>query len=617
MSKPQSAWLILIEENRAVVGLLTETGDVLVAQERDWDGSNQEDLLAAIDTGRGDCLSSSGEKEGPSGVIFILPSSWVDPQGEILSSYKEKLKFVSQHLSLTPLGFLVKDEVLSRWGKKEGEFSQSDFFHYLAQLVSDQEGEKEEGQVEEEEKEEELSFGFREGDVAETMGVVETEESEEQSTIESATTIKEEPAPSEKLQEEVTKEEEIGEKKDRRFFLRSLALYLKDKLVSFSLPKIPINRRGVFLFLPLILLFLCFLTWFFSKATVEIYLTPEEITTEIKAKLDPEAKMIDIENGIIPAEPVEVILEGEKTTATTGEKLVGEKAKGEVTIYNRTSETQLFEAGTILEGPGGLKFVLDNDVKVASKTPDLVSGVDRWGEAKVTVTAAEIGAEYNLAAESVFTVSGFSKDEFLAKNQEAFTGGTSRKVRAVSKEDQESLKKLLIEELSSLAKERLKSRATDGKILFESLRIEVIDQDYSAAVGDEKDELTLNLKVKAIAAKLSQSRLDELAQQVLSQKVKEQSVLEPTTVTTELKSVEVDEDGVVSGDLVLTGKAYPKIDQRELAQRLAKKRIKEAGKIIRSYPRIYRYQINFHPSIIKFFSFLPPKAENINIEMKE
>ena len=590
MNNNKILWLILIERNKIIVCLLDQ-GELFLGKEKEWSGDDDEELLAAVAASRGDCLFSSGKKSGPSETIFVLPPSWTDNQGEILPTYKKRLKLVSQRLSLTPLGFLVKEEVLSRWGKKKESFSQPEFFHYLAKIVSE---EKEEG---EEEKKEQV-FGFTEGDIADVLPVEEKGKSKPLLPVEKELS----PAP--------------VKAKKRKFHFQKLVSLFKSKLVSVSLPRFSIKPRKIIFFLPLVLLGGCFSSWYFAKTTIKVYLTPETVTAEIKVRLDPNAESINVGQGVIPVELLALPLDGEKTASTTGEKLIGERAKGKVTIYNRTAKPELFESGTILGGPGGLKFITDNQVKVASKTADLVSGVDRWGEVEAEVTAAKIGAEYNLARDSVFTLAEFSKDDFLAKNKEQFIGGTSRQIRAVSETDRSNLRKVLLAELSSSAKEKFQTQSGDGRILIESLRVQIIDEDYDAAVGDEKDDLTLNLKTKIKVSKLSTARLTELAQKIFREKIAEGFSLNPETITTELKAGAVDEKGVVPGELALEGKAYPFFDKDKVAHKLVKKREEDAKKLIHSYPRVYRCQFHYSPSFAKIFPFLPPRAENIKIEIE-
>ncbi|MBU2592220.1 MAG: hypothetical protein ABH867_01110 [Patescibacteria group bacterium] len=725
MSQSQSRWLILIEEKEVITCLVTEDGSFFISKKRDWNGSEKDDLLAALDASLGECLSDSGLGEGPKEAVFVLSPFWIDDKGVVLGTRKQILKEVCQSLSVSPLGFLIGEEVLAQrfssfvsvyfsqnhfrvslvesgeivskeevegglgmefndlvlvlkrvrgegvlpeklifWGlidqeaKKrlvgyrwngEGLFesdpsvevvSWGSLFNYFVEVVSGQgaaleEVEKitseEKGDIEKkdkdnsdgaEEPDSELDFGFVTEDVAkiptkkESSVLKESEEEEQPSLPVLAMTEKE---PETSSGEKVT----VSVVGDQAFPAASEAIAKPrpkgKKRPSFKFPK-PALSYGKILWLfliPIILLAGATAAWYFSSVKVEIFVTPEKISKEIEMKMDPSATELDSVGGVVPVENVEITLEGEKSASTTGQKLIGEKTIGKVTIYNRTAETKSFLAGTFLSGPGGLKFVLDDDVQIASKTADLVSGVDRWGETITAITANDIGAEYNLAAQSLFSVADFSEDKFLAKNSEALSEGTSRQVKAVSKNDRDNLKEVLTKELSAEAKKELEKEGSGGKILEQSLRSEVIGEVYSAEVAEEKENFRLTLELKFLVSRLSENNLLLLGKKVLEKEVPEGMVLDQDSIDAESRIDSVGEKGVVIGQLSVTGKAYPLIDKEELSLKLKLKNKSEAQKIIRSYSRVYRDQIVFQPSFFRFINFLPPKAENIIIEIKE
>ena len=66
--------------------------------------------------------------------------------------------------------------------------------------------------------------------------------------------------------------------------------------------------------------------------------------------------------------------------------------------------------------------------------------------------AGDIGAEYNLAKNEVFSVKDYSKSEIDAVAVSDFIGGSSRDISAVSLDDATNLLNSLTSELSSNAK---------------------------------------------------------------------------------------------------------------------------------------------------------------------
>ena len=133
-------------------------------------------------------------------------------------------------------------------------------------------------------------------------------------------------------------------------------------------------------------------------------------------------------------------VEGSKTASTTGIKTVGDKAKGQVTIY-RAGTSMSLPSGTIIKGPDSLSFSLDEAVTVAS------GSAGSPGSTKANVSAASIGASYNLSSGTSFSVGSYSLGDLEAKNESAFSGGSSREVNVVSDDDMEKLEKDLTDEL--------------------------------------------------------------------------------------------------------------------------------------------------------------------------
>jgi len=537
---------------------------------------------------------------------------------EKLAEFKDEIPFPSEMVFWGRVTPEVKEKVGNYSWEKRGFFDGrlkpkifdwAEVLDCFAKVVlrqsssgNDKEIQAEDRPVKLSEKEKKSGFGFVATDIADKMAEREMDAVEKE---------KESMGPE---SEEVLKKPKVKELTKKKFAKIPLNF---SKIGSFVNSFSSRSKKKLFIFAPPLLLILLFIGgWYFSKLTIDLYLTPEEVEEKIDVNINLEAGELDFGEGVLSVDKKELILEGEKSKPTTGEKLIGEKAKGKVTIFNRTAEAKTFEAGTVLIGPGELKFSLDEEVRVASKTPDLVSGVDRWGESEGSITAEEFGAEYNLAANSIFSVADLSSNDVLAKNKEPLSGGTSRQIRVVSQEDKSNLKTELLDELTARVKKELKNESSQGEILEESLSLEVIDENYSADVDDEEDSLSLNLKVKAEVVELSQEKLASLAKTILEKKATEDFVLNIDSIKIKLE-VNQAEDQIISGVLNLKGKAYPRVDEDEIAKKVAAKSKRKAKQLIRSYPRIYRYQIVQTPSIFKLFPLLPPKTENIKIEIKD
>lgn len=450
----------------------------------------------------------------------------------------------------------------------------------------------EQSSPEEEEEKENLPFGFVNGDLAKNQEIETETEQEEQP-----------PEPKIAQPETKEKEEEGG------------------IIPQFSLPQLPEFKSKPFLmFIPPVLIGLVLIlsaAWYFSKLDLEIYVSAKEIEEVREVVLNPEAEESEVESGVIPVDIVTTELSDQATIATSGEKLIGEEAKGEITIFNRTEERETFDAGTELVGPGDLRFVLDDDVTVASKSADLVSGVDRWGEVKAQITAADIGADYNLAADSNFTIGGYSRSEFVAKNENDLEGGTSRQVQAVDEEDQNKLRQQLKSDLEEEILAKLKEEVDDSRLIEGSIRTTVVSEAFSADVGEEKDEFDLELELEGQAVQLDEEKLKELAQTALNEEIEEGFILPSDSIEVEFNPSAESDQETIEGELKMKGKLYPEIDKQKMTKAVAGKSKQAAKKIIRGYPRVYRFSDRLTPGIISWWPFYPPQEKNITVRIKE
>lgn len=390
-------------------------------------------------------------------------------------------------------------------------------------------------------------------------------------------------------------------------------------LPKINLPRLP---RKSFIVVGLMAFFLLAVAgvgafWVLPKAEIIIYVTPKSLNEEIPLTIDPNQEASGTSD-VLPGQAIKVEQDGEKTMTTTGQKTVGDKAKGEVTVYNRTELPKTFPSGTVIIGPGGLKFTLDRDVSVASKTADLVSGVDKWGESKVTVTALDIGAQYNLAPNGQFLFKDFSGSLYLAKNNSAFGGGTSRQVMAVADKDQQDLQKNLNNELTAKARDSLNAKAGNGlKIVEESLISSLVSTNFNHKVGDEAQELTLKLIVNVSAMVYKEEELANLLLQALAPSVPAGYELKKEDLTSKFQLITKNDDGSIAFKVKVTSDLLPKVDTVQLVKTIEGKSKSQAMDLLKSnVPGFASTQIIIKPSFLAAFQRISSQPSRINLEIR-
>jgi len=377
--------------------------------------------------------------------------------------------------------------------------------------------------------------------------------------------------------------------------------------------------KGLFLGIFLLLIFSFLSFYFFAKSEVLLTVPKELLEEKLDFIINQDQEEVDVEQKIIPAKKISVEVSGNKKISVVGKKTVGEKAKGEVIIYNRTDSPKTLEAGTVIIGPGKLKFTLDEQIFVASKTPDLVSGVDRWGEAKAKVTAQEIGAQYNLSAGSQFILESFSSSFLLAKNEIAFSGGTSRQISVFSKEDQEKLSSLLEEELVKKAKQELERNLfPDENPVWETEENSISLKKFDHEVGDETSEASLEMSLKKSVLSFKKSDLINLVQAKIASELSKQPGREMEKEQTQISSISVSrKEGenilIVADAKVVLKKSY---NIPEITKAIKGKSVSSAKKIISNLEGIRKIEIKVTPGFLGIFSRLPFKQENISVISK-
>ena len=350
--------------------------------------------------------------------------------------------------------------------------------------------------------------------------------------------------------------------------------------------------------------------WFFPKAVVTVYVAPRRLEEEITLVVDTAASSPNFSERILPGEVIETEVSGDRTKSTTGTKVVGERAKGTVKIQNGLATTINLSVGTILVSSGDLRFSLDKAASVSAALSPSEPGV-----ANVEVTAANIGAEYNLVKNESFKVSNYPKAEVDAISLADLTGGSSRDISAVSKEDVETLEKDLTEELIEKAKNELAAMVVSDKFFIKDVIIaEATGKVFSNKVGDEASSLKLTLALSTKGLVVVRQHLFDLAREDLKDKVSSGFVLRDEQLSAEFGLK--DESGTefeLEGSFVAN--LLPEVKPDELAEKIKGKYPPLAESYLTSIPGFSRAEIKLKPPFPGRLGTLPRLSKNITIEV--
>ncbi|PIU33347.1 hypothetical protein COY29_05850 [Candidatus Woesebacteria bacterium CG_4_10_14_0_2_um_filter_39_14] len=357
------------------------------------------------------------------------------------------------------------------------------------------------------------------------------------------------------------------------------------------------------------------LYWFLPKANIILTVKPKVLEKDFTIKLDPSLSTVDKENLILPASEIQATVEGEKEANTTGTKLVGDKAKGEVTIFNATTQAKTFAKGIIISTPAGIEFSLDESVSVASKSGTAADSES--GKSKIKVTAVEIGSEGNLAAGSEFSVSNLAKSDFVAKNESSFSEGSSREIQVVAKADENKLLAELQEELEEKALADLKTKLTSGqKLVEESLTSQVVEKTFDKKVDEEADRVNLKLQIEITALSFQEDEFKQLAEVEIRNLVPSDFDYDPAKTEIEFEPETSSSKGVFTFQARFKADLVPKLNLEEIKKNLLGKKPVIGKTYLNNLPNVTSFEAQISPQLPESIATFPRLLKRINLEVE-
>ena len=384
-------------------------------------------------------------------------------------------------------------------------------------------------------------------------------------------------------------------------------------LPKFSLPKIklphfalPFKSKTIpYLIISAILLLIAgfSLLYFIPHAQLTLLIQAKPLEQSLTLSLSDQITQLDIANQLVPAQKTLETITGTKSIPTTGDKKIGDPAHGEVTIYNRTSLPKTFTKGTTLSS-AALKFTLDEDVTIASKSAGS-DYVDVPGKSNVKITAKEIGSMSNLGAQSEFVVASFGKDSYVAKNETALSGGSSKSVTVVTTTDKNNLvKDLTTELLDQLQSSLSQSSAPDSHYILDE-QIEIESENYSAKVGEESETLDGTLTLTVPVLRYRAQDVESLISNEINNLIPPGYTRTPLPPSIVLEKSQVEDSGIVEATAKVIVYVLPSLDVSSL--RLELKGISQSQLTSRlsKIPGYLSYQLVITPR------YLPPRLQSL------
>ena len=390
-----------------------------------------------------------------------------------------------------------------------------------------------------------------------------------------------------------------------------------DKITTLSwLPKIfetfkkgPVLKKAA-IGLVILLLALFAASFILGKTITSTQIVISASSQSIEGDIDAEviSGTADESKSEVSGREVKVSEPGSQKATATGTEKVGEPAKGEVTVFNWTTDQISFPQNTVIVSSGGIKFKIDNEVAIASRS------ASNPGQSNANVTAAENGESGNLGQSTDFSFQEFDELLYSARSNNAFSGGQEKEVTVASQEDLTKLEKSLFEELSEKAKNNLKSQLSSEKLVDEAVLVETSRKNFDKKAGDEASLLNLDMEVEASAIVFDEQNLKNVLAKSLEGKV-------PQGFKARGEDVEIRE--ILSkrqkDSLFLSGsfntKLIPDFSEDQLKDQIKGKSVKAARAKVLEIPNVSDVEIKFSPGFL-FASTLPSNSAKIEFKVE-
>lgn len=373
---------------------------------------------------------------------------------------------------------------------------------------------------------------------------------------------------------------------------------IKKKRISMpKLPKFNFSLTPLTILVFAVLIGIGLIFYFLPKAEISIFVTPKSYEGNFEINFDGNNSEI-----------VKGDSEGTKTKSATGKKVIGDKAKGSVVIANGNASPIKLNAGTLLTSSAGLKFVT---TKEASISGQVLPGSP--GTATVDVNANDIGSQYNLGKDEVFSVGNYAKSLVAATSQGDFTGGSSREISAISKDDKELILKDLKNELIDEAKSDMEQKIDFTKMLISDYsEVTVKTEEYDHKVNDEADNLKLNLAIEVSGIVVDKVKLFEFTKEKLKEQTPSGFILRDDQIKYSFQYIKNTDNNYIFKTNVKVN-YLPSVNVDEIKKQINGKSVSETTKYLNSMPSFKGAQIKFNNIIFSNIGIMPFIKNNIAI----
>ncbi len=320
----------------------------------------------------------------------------------------------------------------------------------------------------------------------------------------------------------------------------------------------------------------------------------------------------------LTAIPVSKVIEEREVLVsvdTTGEKEVGERAKGTVMVASFDDKEASFSAGTQLLLNTSV-YRLDADVVLPPATIDTSTGTKQASKKVVAASATFIGPEGNVEKGKQFVVEDYPSSLFYAISDSKFAGGTQQTVSVVAPQDIQKLKTLVTEKAKQASESARAGTSGDVVTLDDISSVDIEGLTYSAETGEIASAVRAEGSVKAILYTVQKAKLLEVIQKSLdTDKGKNYRFLNGEVSYT-FNDIELSSDEQTCDmNFQTTLDVFKALDVPTIKNAIRMKLDTQATTILTKEYHVTGVRFVYNPDLPLFRSFVPYRKENIEIEI--
>jgi len=381
-------------------------------------------------------------------------------------------------------------------------------------------------------------------------------------------------------------------------------------------------RKGFKIGIPVSLLVLIFVAYFFIpvKAEIKVFPATETLTFTTILTVKKEASSIDFNNKVIPG----ALFEKEKTVtdtlAATGEEYKEQKASGVIRIYNEDSTSpQTLVASTRFVSVNGELFRTPK--KVTIEGGHYEGGKFIPGETDVEVVADKPGEEYNIEP-SAFSIPGFAGTskytKFYGRSFQAMSGGSSDVVSLVTKKDLEDAEdtltaRLRTESLTDVKIELATDQWSGYEFSEKAIKVEIIDKGSFKEAGDPAATFDYQVKGNIKVLLFKKEDLTTFVKGFIESEIADDKAFfeQGLDIDFSVESVSFEGDEVVLF-LDMSAEVYSEINLESLKSTLKNKSMAEITGLLNNQLGVARVETSFSPFWIRK---VPEDLNNIELNL--